>query len=132
MQIVANEAFDRHLLAYSDRECDSLVLRNPGYLHWRAGGEKHVNDPDSIAHLQVSHIFCFLVVKIFSSALNTLTATWYTGGTCTLVLDCHILAALITVSIFLPFSFRKPLARTTCLSTTSFWNTPCLASGPAP
>lgn len=29
-----------------------LVLRNPGIYHWRNGGEKHINDPLSIANLQ--------------------------------------------------------------------------------
>ena len=53
MAMVAEEQFERHMLAYSDRECDTLVLRNPGHLHWRAGGEKHINDPDSVATLQV-------------------------------------------------------------------------------
>lgn len=50
--ILADEAFERHALTYQDRECDSLVLRNPGQYHWRAGGEKHINDPLSIANLQ--------------------------------------------------------------------------------
>ncbi|XP_018022904.1 glutamate synthase [NADH] isoform X2 [Hyalella azteca] len=52
MAMVAEEQFQRHLLAYGERECDTLTLRNPGFLHWRAGGEKHMNDPDSVAHLQ--------------------------------------------------------------------------------
>lgn len=26
--------------------------RTPGSYHWRAGGEKHINDPTSIANLQ--------------------------------------------------------------------------------
>jgi len=30
-----------------------LVLTNPGLYHWRSGGEKHINDPLSIANLQV-------------------------------------------------------------------------------
>jgi len=30
-----------------------LVLRNPGLYHWRSGGEQHINDPLSIANLQV-------------------------------------------------------------------------------
>ncbi|GAB6032806.1 hypothetical protein CHUAL_012008 [Chamberlinius hualienensis] len=51
-QCLAKEAIQRHQLAYDDRECDSLVLRNPGYYHWRQGGEKHMNDPDSIGNLQ--------------------------------------------------------------------------------
>lgn len=53
--MVAEEQFERHLLAYGEREVDTLTLRNPGFLHWRYGGEKHINDPDSVAHLQVSY-----------------------------------------------------------------------------
>ena len=26
---------------------------NPGFYHWRDGGEKHMNDPMSVANLQV-------------------------------------------------------------------------------
>ncbi|XP_045493540.1 glutamate synthase [NADH], amyloplastic isoform X2 [Colias croceus] len=50
-EILSKEIFDRHALTYGDCK-DMLVLRNPGYYHWRAGGEKHVNDPMSIANLQ--------------------------------------------------------------------------------
>ncbi|XP_071536685.1 uncharacterized protein [Panulirus ornatus] len=49
---LANETLERHRLSYGDRECDTLVLRNPGFYHWRSGGEKHINDPMSIANLQ--------------------------------------------------------------------------------
>jgi Glutamate synthase domain 2 len=52
-EVLAQEAYDRHFLSYSERTADMLVLRNPGYYHWRAGGEKHINDPVSIANLQV-------------------------------------------------------------------------------
>lgn len=51
-EVLAQEAYDRHFLSYSDRTSDMLVLRNPGLYHWRAGGEKHINDPISIANLQ--------------------------------------------------------------------------------
>ncbi|XP_042242518.1 glutamate synthase [NADH], amyloplastic-like isoform X2 [Homarus americanus] len=51
-ETLANEAFERHALSYGDRECDTMVLRNPGFYHWRSGGEKHMNDPVSIANLQ--------------------------------------------------------------------------------
>ncbi|XP_026675773.1 glutamate synthase 1 [NADH], chloroplastic [Diaphorina citri] len=51
-EVLAQEAYDRHFLSYSERTADMLVLRNPGYYHWRAGGEKHINDPVSIANLQ--------------------------------------------------------------------------------
>ena len=49
---LARESLERHKLAFTDRECDSQILRNPGFFHYRSGGEKHVNDPDSIAALQ--------------------------------------------------------------------------------
>ncbi|KAK7580461.1 hypothetical protein V9T40_001090 [Parthenolecanium corni] len=51
-EVLAEEAFERHHLSYSERGTDMLVLRNPGYYHWRHGGEKHINDPLSIANLQ--------------------------------------------------------------------------------
>lgn len=54
-EVLAEEAFERHHLSYSERGTDMLVLRNPGYYHWRNGGEKHINDPLSIANLQVSY-----------------------------------------------------------------------------
>ncbi|XP_045534417.1 glutamate synthase [NADH], amyloplastic [Papilio machaon] len=50
-EILSKEIFDRHALTYGSSS-DTLVLRNPGYYHWRAGGEKHINDPVSIANLQ--------------------------------------------------------------------------------
>lgn len=50
-EVLAKEAFERHYLSYSDNN-DMLVLRNPGIYHWRSGGEKHINDPISIANLQ--------------------------------------------------------------------------------
>ena len=53
-KMLADEALCRHRLSYNLRECDTYVLPNPGYYHWRKGGEKHINDPDNIASLQVS------------------------------------------------------------------------------
>ncbi|CAK9810578.1 Glutamate synthase [NADH] [Anthophora plagiata] len=50
--ILAKEAFERHQMTYWEKPMDVLVIRNPGIYHWRAGGEKHINDPDSIANLQ--------------------------------------------------------------------------------
>ncbi|RVE47232.1 hypothetical protein evm_008100 [Chilo suppressalis] len=50
-ELLSKEIFDRHALTYSNIT-DCLVLRNPGNFHWRAGGEKHINDPLSIANLQ--------------------------------------------------------------------------------
>ncbi|XP_025204305.1 putative glutamate synthase [NADPH] isoform X1 [Melanaphis sacchari] len=51
-ECLAKEAYERHYLSYSSRNTDMLVLMNPGYFHWRTGGEKHINDPISIANLQ--------------------------------------------------------------------------------
>lgn len=51
-EVLAKEAFDRHSLTYDENTPDMLVLRNPGAFHWRSGGEKHINEPTSIASLQ--------------------------------------------------------------------------------
>ena len=50
--VLATEALGRHCLAFGKAECDSRILRDPGFLHYRSGGEKHINDPKSIALLQ--------------------------------------------------------------------------------
>ncbi|XP_073951768.1 uncharacterized protein [Choristoneura fumiferana] len=50
-EIMSKEIFERHELAYGANK-DAIVLRNPGHYHWRAGGEKHINDPMSVANLQ--------------------------------------------------------------------------------
>ncbi len=53
--ILAKEALERHHLAFGgERECDSKILRDPGFLHFRSGGERHINDPASVALLQES------------------------------------------------------------------------------
>uniref|UniRef100_A0A4D5R9J1 Glutamate synthase n=1 Tax=Scolopendra viridis TaxID=118503 RepID=A0A4D5R9J1_SCOVI len=50
--VLAIDDIHRHNLAYSPRECDSRILRNPGNYHWRSGGERHINEPTNIANLQ--------------------------------------------------------------------------------
>ena len=50
--VLAEEALTRHKVAFEIRHCDSRILQNPGFFHWRSGGEKHINEPDSIAALQ--------------------------------------------------------------------------------
>lgn len=52
-EILSREALERHQLAFSERECDSVLISSKGAYHWREGGEKHINEPKSIAHLQV-------------------------------------------------------------------------------
>ena len=34
-ELLAKEALERHKLAFGTRECDSKILRNPGFLHYR-------------------------------------------------------------------------------------------------
>lgn len=52
-KILSTEAFNRHLLAYGPRSGgDDKISVNPGIYHWRNSGEKHINDPTTIATLQ--------------------------------------------------------------------------------
>src|SRR5690606_14631704 len=54
-QILAKEAIRRHELGYPTRiELKMPVLSNPGEFHWRAEGERHMWDPQSISDLQVA------------------------------------------------------------------------------
>lgn len=52
LEILAAEAMQRHQLAYGNDYPDTHILRNPGIYHWRHGGERHINEPESIAALQ--------------------------------------------------------------------------------
>ncbi|CAH1105035.1 unnamed protein product [Psylliodes chrysocephalus] len=51
LELLAAEAFERHQNAYKVSP-DALIIRDAGNYHWRAGGEKHLNEPASIAALQ--------------------------------------------------------------------------------
>ncbi|XP_066254056.1 uncharacterized protein [Euwallacea similis] len=55
LELLAAEAFERHRNAYQ-LGSDTLILRDAGKYHWRAGGEKHINEPASIASLQESTV----------------------------------------------------------------------------
>ncbi|KAL1491668.1 hypothetical protein ABEB36_012230 [Hypothenemus hampei] len=55
LEWLAVEALQRHKNAYQ-QGCDMLILRDTGKYHWRAGGEKHLNEPSSIASLQESAV----------------------------------------------------------------------------
>lgn len=52
LDILASEAIKRHEMAYGFNFPDTHILRNPGIYHWRHGGERHINEPESIAALQ--------------------------------------------------------------------------------
>ena len=73
--VLATEAFGRHHVAYSDRSCDNKIIQSPGFYHWRSGGEKHINDPLSIANLQV----IIILVQYLDGLL-----------VCTMFLSCHL------------------------------------------
>ncbi len=51
--VLAEEALRRHELAYPERDLDLIpVLPNPGDFQWRANGERHMWNPDTISSLQ--------------------------------------------------------------------------------
>ncbi|MFP6672606.1 MAG: glutamate synthase-related protein, partial [Pirellulaceae bacterium] len=55
LEVLSEEMQRRHRLAYPDRPEDSLpTLSNPGEFHWRAEGERHMWDPESIADVQMA------------------------------------------------------------------------------
>ncbi len=55
INVVAEEALRRHAVGYPEREQVRLpVLANVGEMHWRADGERHMWDPQSISDLQVA------------------------------------------------------------------------------
>lgn len=56
MDMIAAEIFERHRDTYRPAP-DTLILRDIGNYHYRAGGEKHINEPASIAALQVNKIY---------------------------------------------------------------------------
>ncbi|MEZ6113823.1 MAG: glutamate synthase large subunit [Pirellulaceae bacterium] len=54
-EVLAEETLRRHGLGYPEREEEQLpVLPNVGEFHWRAEGERHTWDPQSIADIQVA------------------------------------------------------------------------------
>ncbi|MBI1336692.1 MAG: glutamate synthase large subunit [Phycisphaera sp.] len=53
--VLATEALRRHAIGYPQRDQVRLpVLPNDGQYHWRAGGERHMYNPQTIANLQVA------------------------------------------------------------------------------
>ena len=52
-EILAQEGINRHRYAYALRECDNRIVVSPGFYQWRDGGEQHMNDPATIANMQV-------------------------------------------------------------------------------
>ena len=55
LEVLAKELIARHDIGYPKREAVQLdVLPNPGEVQWRAEGERHMWNPDSIADMQVA------------------------------------------------------------------------------
>ena len=53
--VIAEELLRRHNLGYPSTTLNAQdILPNPGEFHWRADGERHMWDPQSIADLQVA------------------------------------------------------------------------------
>ncbi|MBL4851902.1 MAG: glutamate synthase large subunit [Gammaproteobacteria bacterium] len=53
LDVLAQESLRRHQLGYPSRDVVRLpALPNPGDYHWRAGGELHMWNPQTIANLQ--------------------------------------------------------------------------------
>ena len=56
-ELLANEALERHRLAFGPRECDTKILRNPGFLHYRSGnfrfGIRILNQTNSKRFMEV-------------------------------------------------------------------------------
>ena len=52
LDVLAEEALRRHELGYPKREDNITVLPNQGDMHWRANGDNHMWNPQSIASLQ--------------------------------------------------------------------------------
>ncbi|VAW64139.1 Glutamate synthase [NADPH] large chain [hydrothermal vent metagenome] len=51
-EVIAQESVRRHALGYAAHEANVTVLPNQGDMHWRAQGDKHMWNPQSISSLQ--------------------------------------------------------------------------------
>jgi glutamate synthase (NADPH/NADH) large chain len=53
--VIAQELVDRHTRGYPDEDEPRLpILPNDGQFHWRANGERHMWNPETISNLQVA------------------------------------------------------------------------------
>jgi glutamate synthase (NADPH) large chain len=52
LDVLAEESMRRHALGYAEREANVTLLPNQGDMHWRANGDKHMWNPQSISNLQ--------------------------------------------------------------------------------
>ncbi len=55
LSVIAAECIRRHKIGFPERDTLRLpVLPNDGQFHWRAGGERHMFNPETVASLQVA------------------------------------------------------------------------------
>ncbi|KAK6621297.1 hypothetical protein RUM43_011603 [Polyplax serrata] len=94
-EVLAQEAWERHYLSYFN-DIDVLVLRNPGLYHWRQGGEKHINDPLSIANLQEA-----------SSSRNSVAYNKYIESSMQSIRDCTIRGQLQLATVDNPIDINQ-------------------------
>lgn len=53
--VLIEESKRRHRIGFPEKDSDRIpVLTNPGDFHWRAGGDAHMWNPNTIANLQVA------------------------------------------------------------------------------
>ena len=50
--VIAEESIRRHALGFDERQANVSILPNQGDMHWRAQGDKHMWNPQSISTLQ--------------------------------------------------------------------------------
>lgn len=56
-EVLARETVARHMLAFPEGRTMGTEINdfshNPGFYHWRSGGEHHINNPEALSKLQV-------------------------------------------------------------------------------
>ena len=84
LEVLAQEALRRFELGYPSRDQVRLkVLSNSGEFHWRADGERHMWDPESIASLQVA------------AQTNDKSAYWRFAEHVNVMLFCYFVSTML-------------------------------------
>ena len=61
------QTLEKHHIAYESGNVDKMLVPNPGEYHWRKGGERHMNDPVTLANLQVTMETLWSNTTVFST-----------------------------------------------------------------
>ena len=79
IEVIAQEALDRHLRAFSPRTANGHVLEAGGQYQWRDGGEYHLFNPQTVHKLQQAvRTGNSKVFKEYSSLVNEQQRNWCT------------------------------------------------------